>query len=205
MAQHYYSEKQESPLNLKKMRAVLRGVNLELFTASGIFSAKRVDNGAALLANESLIKDSWKILDLGCGYGPVGIAVAKAFPNSKVVLSDINERAVMIARKNIKLNRAVNASAVHGDCYEKAGGPFDAILLNPPQTAGKDICFRMIQEAACHLSDSGILEVVARQSKGGSSLSKKMKEVFGNVEVIARQSGYRIYLSRKSSADCAKN
>lgn len=196
MAEHYYSEKQTSVLKLKEISARLRDIDLEFFTASGVFSGKKVDKGTMLLANDSIIEDGWRILDLGCGYGPVGIAVAKAYPDTEVVLTDINNRAVKIARMNKKRNKAANISIVQGDMFEKVTGKFDTILLNPPQTAGKDICFQMIEKSKGFIKSGGSLQIVARHNKGGKSLSEKMKSVFGNVEGTSKKSGYRIYMSK---------
>jgi 16S rRNA G1207 methylase RsmC len=126
----------------------------------------------------------------------VGIAIAKAFPSSEIVMTDINSRAVALARMNKKIHKLDNVSVLQGDMFEKVNGKFDAILLNPPQTAGKELCFRMIESSRDFLKEGGALQVVARHNKGGKSLSEKMKDVFGNVEGIAIKSGYRIYLSR---------
>ena len=78
----------------------------------------------------------------------------------------------------------------------KIADKFDTILVNPPQTAGKDICFQIIDEAKNHLNNNGLLQLVARHNKGGSVLEKHMKEIFGNVEQIVKGSGYRVYISK---------
>ncbi len=197
MNEHYYSEEQKSELRLKKISARLRGTELEFWTGAGVFSGKKVDKGSELLANDCIINEKSRVLDLGCGYGAVGIAVAKAFPSAEVVLTDINKRAAKLARINRKLNRTQNTKVLQGNMYEKVEGKFDAILLNPPQTAGKQVCFEMIGQASNYLNNGGTLQVVARHNKGGKTLSEKMKEVFGNLEEVSKKSGYRIYLSRK--------
>lgn len=196
MSEHYYSEDQTSELSLRKIRSRLRGNELEFWTGAGVFSGKKVDKGSELLANDSIIKDNSRVLDLGCGYGPVGIAVAKGNPSAEVILTDINKRAVNLARMNKKLNNLHNIKVFQGDMYGSVKGKFDAILLNPPQTAGKETCFKMIEESKDYLNQEGTLQIVARHKKGGKSLSEKMKSVFGNVEEISIKSGYRIYLSR---------
>ena len=196
MAEHYFSEVQESPLKLRKIESVLRGHKLEFWTAGGVFSPRKVDNGSMLLANESRLEDGWDVLDLGCGYGAVGIAVARAFSKSKIVMTDINQRAIKIARMNKRLNDLKNISILQGSTYSKVKSRFDTILLNPPQSAGKKICFEMIEKAPDYLKEKGTLQIVARHSKGGKMLSEKMEKVFGNVEVIARKSGFKIYLSK---------
>lgn len=194
--EHYFTAKPQSPLKLRKISAVMRGIGLEFFTGSGIFSPDKIDFGTALLANNCIIKEEWKVLDLGCGYGAVGIAIAKAHPSCKLTLIDINERAVMLAKKNAKTNYA-EVEVIQGNMYEPvAGRKFDAILLNPPQTAGKKICEQMILEGKNHLVGDGLFQLVARHNKGGSRFEKYMKEVYGNAETIAKKGGYRVYVSK---------
>ena len=194
--EHYYSEEQKSQLNLKKISQRMKGRNFEFCTASGIFSKDRIDKGTLILVENMIVQKNAKVLDIGCGIGILGIAAAKIF-NADVVMSDINKRAVMLAKKNVKLNN-VEAEIHQGNLYENIkGNDFDVILANPPQTAGKELCFKLIEESKNHLKNNGNLQLVARHNKGGASLSRKMQEVFGNVKVTARKSGYWVYLSRK--------
>lgn len=194
--EHYYSKIQKSRLQIKKIKQKIRNFNFEFYSSFGIFSKSKVDKGTLVLAENMLIEKNSKVLDIGCGIGVLGIVAARLF-NADVIMSDINERAVMLAKRNIKLNN-INAVIYHGNLYEKIkDNDFDVILSNPPQTAGKEICFRLIQEAKNHLKYGGNLQIVARHNKGGKSLSEKMKEIFGNVKVIAKKSGYWVYLSIK--------
>ena len=143
-----------------------------------------------------LIEKNSKVLDIGCGIGVLGIAAAKLY-NADVAMSDINKRAAMLANRNIKLNN-VKAGIYQGNLYEKIKqNDFDVVLSNPPQTAGKELCFKLIEGSKQHLKNSGNLQLVARHNKGGKTLSNKMQEVFGNVKVIAKKSGYWVYLSVK--------
>jgi len=145
------------------------------------------------------VKKNSKILDLGCGYGPVGISIAKSFPETKVLMTDVNKRAIKLAKMSIELNKTANVETKCSDKFEKIDQNFDTILLNPPQTAGKKLCFEMIEESKSHLERNGLLQLVARHNKGGKDLSKKMNEVFGNVKETAKGSGYRIYVSEKTN------
>lgn len=193
---HYFSEKQHSKPAKHAIEALLRGNRVIFVSASGTFSKKRIDAGTRLLIEKSLLQDGWKVLDLGCGYGPVGIAVAKAFPKAEVVMTDVNERAVALAQDNVKLNKLGNARVLKGSLYNPvAEEKFHAILLNPPMAAGRKLCFEMIEKSVEHLVPGGLLELVARHNKGGRMLEEKMKEVFGNVEQLAKKSGYRVYVS----------
>ncbi len=202
MNTHYYSEKQDSPLRLRKVKAFLRGHSLEFFTASGVFSKDKIDKGTELLISSSIIKNSWSVLDLGCGYGALGISIAKSFPDNEITMSDVNERALKLVKMNIELNdidnKNKNIKIIKSDAFSKIKEKFNTILINPPQTAGKHICFKMISDSKNHLKEKGLLQLVARHNKGGKTLSEKMNEVFGNVTAITKKSGYRVYVSENT-------
>ena len=194
--EHYYSKEQKSILKIKKIKQRINGSGFEFYTSSGIFSKDKIDKGTLLLAENMQIDEEDKVLDIGCGIGVLGIIAAKLY-NANVVLSDINERAVMLAKKNLKLNN-VKAEIFQGNLYEKiTDSDFDDVLSNPPQTAGKEVCFKLIEESKNHLKKYGRLQLVARHNKGVKTLSKKLEEVFGNVKVIAKKAGYWVYLSVK--------
>ncbi len=194
MTEHYYTKKPESKLIIHKIKAIIRNKQIEYFTASGLFSTNRLDKGTELLINKCLIENNWKILDLGCGSGIVGLALKLAFPSIKLTCSDINERAIFVAKKNLEKYK-LTAYIIQSNGFEKITNKFDTILLNPPQTAGKKLCFKLIKDSKEHLENSGLLQIVARHNKGGKELAKKMLEVFNNVKDIAKSSGYRIYTS----------
>jgi 16S rRNA (guanine1207-N2)-methyltransferase len=194
--EHYYSEKQTSPLRIEEIQIILRKSTVTLRTGSGVFSIGKIDKGTKLLIENCVAQPGWDILDLGCGYGSIGIALAKAFPQSKVLMTDINERAVKLARMNIKLNNLPNCDARKSDLYNKIDEKFNTIITNPPQLAGKKICFEIIEKAKAHLKKGGLLQLVARHNKGGKQLENRMKEVFGNVGDIVKKGGYRVYVSK---------
>ena len=195
--QHYFTKKPTSKLKIDNIKVNFFNKEFKFLTGSGVFSKKKVDLGTQLLIKKSIIKPSWSILDLGCGYGVVGIVLAKLNPELKVVMSDVNSRAVMLAKKNCVLNKVKNIKVMHSDSFNKINEEFNAILLNPPQTAGKKICFQLIDDSKQHLKKGGLLQIVARHNKGGKDLSKHMKKLFGNVKEISKKSGYRIYTSEK--------
>ena len=197
MAEHYYTKKPTSKLVTEQITVRINETEIKLTTASGIFSREKIDLGTKILIDNIEIKKNAKVLDLGCGYGVIGISIAKIIPDTKVVLTDVNERATQLAKENAKQNN-VTVDVRTGDSYETvAGETFDYILLNPPQTAGRKLCFQLIEQAPAHLSSEGIFYLVARHQKGGAMLEAKMKEIFGNAETVARESGYRVYRSVK--------
>jgi len=196
MADHYFSSKPASKPRPIEFKAVLRGMELGFISSSGVFSAGKVDFGTKLLAKRMQVPEKAKVLDLGCGIGVLGI-VAAHLTSGEVYMTDVNERACKLAQKNSKGLK--NVKVLCGNLYEPVKGmKFDAILLNPPQTAGKKVCFEMIEGSRAHLEKGGCLQLVARHNKGGEVLGKKMLEVFGNMEFLAKQGGYRIYFSKNS-------
>ena len=198
--EHYFTKKPTSKERYEEFSWRLRGVEFKFKCGSGVFSIGHVDKGSYLLIEKCEMEDGWRVLDLGCGYGCVGIAVKGLFPNTVVVCSDINERAVMLTRENAKKNN-VSIKALESDIYENIKGEFNTILLNPPQTAGREICKKMISGALEHLEVGGSLQLVARHQKGGKTLAEYMKEVFGNVKDIAKQGGFRVYVSYNNNQE----
>ena len=191
---HYYSEKQTSAKRLKKITIRVEDMQYELYSASGVFSKDKLDRGSRLLIENARIQEGWSVLDMGCGIGVVGISVKMLHPSTEVVMVDVNERAVEISQKNVHLHK-LDIETKKSDIYSTVNRKFDTILVNPPQTAGKDVCFAIIEGAKERLKPGGCLQLVARHKKGGRSLEEKMQEVFGKVEYAAKGGGYRIYIS----------
>ncbi len=197
--EHYYSPKQSSELRQGEISFRIKGRLFTLLSAGGIFSYRNLDTGTKLLLEKSLgsIPEKAIVLDLGCGYGAVGVVVATLHPGCSVVMSDVNERACSMARKNVKRAGLGNARVVNSNGFANIKEEFDCILLNPPQSAGKKVCERLISDSAGHLKKKGRLCLVARHQKGGRMLSEAMKDVFGNIDVAGLGSGFRVYVSEK--------
>lgn len=197
-ANHYFSQHPASKPRYGLIRAQLRGRFFEFLTASGVFSKKRVDLGTKLLVESMVLPEAGSVLDLGCGYGAVGIVAAVFNPCEHVFMVDVNQRAVRLARENAKRNGVANIEFGSGFLYEPVNEMrFDAVLSNPPVSAGMKVVLPIIEQAPSHLAGNGVLEMVVRSKVGGRRLVKVMEETFGNVEVLARQSGYRVLLSKK--------
>lgn len=196
--EHYFSRKPQSKKKEYFFTANINGLPLMFVTASGIFSPRKIDLGTLVLIKNMRLVSGGNILDFGCGYGPIGIVAAKLCPTCNVVMVDINERAVECAKKNIEINSVKNAKAKQSFFYSGLKNEFfDVILSNLPMSAGLDVCYKIIEGAKEHLVHGGSFQVVSRQRKGGERIMQKMKEVFGNVEVIAKKAGYWVYLSVK--------
>jgi 16S rRNA G1207 methylase RsmC len=197
MNEHYFTEKPGSKVKYGLIRARLRGEMYEFLTASGVFSPKKIDRGTALLAEKMIIKDGSRVLDLGCGYGVLGIVAARAGRNVRVVLTEINRRAARLAEENLERNGVDDAEVRRGSFYEPVEGEvFDVILCNLPMSAGLKVVYRIIEESRDHLSKGGTLQVVVR--RGAGRIRDKMLATFGNVTTLAKKGGYRVFLSEKT-------
>lgn len=177
--------------------AAARGTQLTFESAPGLFSKDKLDSGTKLLLDSCSLPEKGRILDLGCGIGVVGVFVKTWLPSLDVVQSDITEKAVTLTKKNAKHSR-VHTTVVLSNIYSNLQSEkFDSILVNPPRAAGKAVIERMIREAPEHLNTRGTLQLVAMTNKGGKSYEKMMAEAFGNVETIARGSGFKVYRSNQ--------
>lgn len=192
---HYYSEKPLSKEDIKKIQIKTKTDFFELFSASGLFSRDELDFATKLLIEKAEIEGK-KILDLGCGYGVIGIALLRENPELDVTFSDINERAIKITLKNLEKHK-LKAKVKKSNLFEKIEETYDHILSNPPYAAGRDVCFKLIEDAHNYLNKGGTLQIVARHNKGGKTFSDKIEEVFGNSKDIAKQGGFRVYLGTK--------
>ncbi|MBI5393560.1 class I SAM-dependent methyltransferase [Candidatus Woesearchaeota archaeon] len=198
MTDHYYSEQQQSELRIKQIQVTLFDKSFAIFSAPGIFSKSELDKGTRLLIENAQIPEKATILDLGCGYGIVGLSLLREDKNTKCIFVDINQRALLLTKRNLHYHKIQSEQfeIIHSNLYESLKEKqFDVILSNPPQSAGKDICLQIIEQALRHLNSNGSLQLVARPNKGGKTLAKKMKEVFGNVEIIGRGYGFCVYRS----------
>jgi len=196
MSEHYFTEKPTSELTTKKVHAFVRGKESTFMTPSGVFSYGRIDRASLLLCESATIKSDWDILDLGCGWGFVGITLKKVFPDTNITMTDVNQRATKLAKENAKHNNT-KVIIKYGNLYEPIKNKkFDTILTNPPMKAGRKLCYDIIEQAPKHLKSNGLLQLVANNNKGGKMLKKKMEEVFGNAETIAKKSGFHVYISK---------
>ena len=199
MSQHYYSKNPQIKSNPREWTDVLRGEKFRFQTDAGVFSKSEVDFGSRLLIEtfEEAEIDG-PMLDVGCGYGPIGMAVAKAFPQKQVHMVDVNTRAIELAKTNVEKNDVSNVRIYESDGLGAVEiADFSAILTNPPIRAGKDTIFRFYEEAAEKLAEGGSLWVVIQKKQGAPSTQLKLEELFGEVKVVDKKKGYFIFEARK--------
>ena len=196
--EHYFSEHPESEARRGLIQTCLRNVQFEFLTASSVFSKRRIDKGTRLLIEAMILPNSGCVLDLGCGYGAVGIAAATFNPALQVKMTDVNSRAVNLARKNVDRNKVANAEVRCGHLYAPVKDlTFNCVLSNPPVSAGMTTVKAIITEAPKVMAEKARLQMVVRSKIGGGILPPVFEDTFGNCKVIARESGYRVLMAEK--------
>ena len=197
---HYFKEDPNLASNIKTITYKVNGISMQLFTDNGVFSKSKVDEGSLAFLKVLLpLNLGNNILDLGCGYGTLGLTLAVYNKEARVTLADINSRALALCRRNAELNNvSQRVTILQSDIYTKIEGKYDSIVINPPIRAGKSVTYKMYEEAKQYLIDGGSLLIVIRKAQGAESASKYIESIFGNVKLLDRHKGYHIYQAVKS-------
>ncbi|MBR2809309.1 MAG: class I SAM-dependent methyltransferase [Erysipelotrichaceae bacterium] len=189
---HYFDDNSKLKSEILKLSFYLDDEKFEFKTDHGVFSRTRLDQGTIVLIKSTYKKDLGSdVLDLGCGYGPVGIVMKRFHPEINLQLIDINDRAVALTVENLKLNR------VQGKAYKEEDmlnivEDFDTILFNPPIKSGKANIYSLYEKSFQKLKDNGRLYVVISKRHGALSSFNKLKELFREVSFIDHDKGYQI-------------
>ncbi|WP_129045315.1 class I SAM-dependent methyltransferase [Companilactobacillus metriopterae] len=192
-----YFENSNLEHEYKEFTFDLRGNSFKFTSDSGVFSRQTVDYGSRVLIDSidfTEVPDG-DILDVGCGYGPIGLALAKDQTDRKVVMSDVNLRAMELAQKNADDNQVNNIEIIESSVYDAITGSYAVVVSNPPIRAGKNIVSEIISGAKDHLLENGHLYIVIQKKQGAPSAKKLMKETYGNVEIVKKDKGYYILRS----------
>ena len=189
MTEHYYTKTPGVAHDEKQVIFEALGLRFQCATDAGVFSRDGLDMGTRILL-EALPEPGGRALDLGCGWGAVGVVLGKRYPDLELVLTDVNERAAELARRNLRENGVKNARVLCGDGLAAVEGAFDLIALNPPIRAGKAVVYGLFAAAAGRLVPGGALYVVIRKQQGAESARKYLETVFASVERVARDKGY---------------
>jgi len=190
MNDHYYTREPQSESRPVECEYVYRGERLRFVTDAGVFSKGEVDNGTRLLLEALPEQMSGEILDLGCGWGVIGISIAKKWPECRVTMADVNLRALELSRENAKKNRVETECIESDGMAALAGRTFDAVVTNPPIRAGKQVIYQMFADEAKSLKPGGALYLVIRKQQGAESCIKYLKTIYGEVEKLDRSGGF---------------
>jgi 16S rRNA (guanine1207-N2)-methyltransferase len=193
--EHYFASAPKSKTNFGLIRTTLRNKKFEFLTSSSVFSKRQVDQGTRLLIEAMVLPQTGNVLDIGCGYGAVGIAVATFNPQLRIIMTDVNTRAVGLAKQNTQINKVTNAEVRRGNLYEPVQDiKFNCVLSNPPVSAGMETVKAIIRDAPSVMAPKASLQMVIRSKIGSKTLPAIFNETFSNCEVLARESGYRVLI-----------
>lgn len=202
MNEQYFSNNPQSKHNEKQIGTIVNDVELKLMTDSGVFSKDRVDFGSQRLIetfSENVnLEEGQSVLELGSGYGPILITLAKAHLNVDFTGVELNERAFELAKRNAELNKVGQIKWVLDDATTvELEGQYDFVLTNPPIRAGKKTVHEFITHAYKQLKPNGSLWVVIQKKQGAPSLLNHMEDIFRNVTKVKQDKGYWILMSEK--------
>ena len=189
MNDQYYTADPNSESRPVPCAFLYRGYGLNFMTDAGVFSKGELDVGSRLLL-DALPALSGDVLDLGCGWGAIGVAIAKANKEARVVMADVNHRALGLTKENCTRN-GVTAEVIESDGMAAVmGRTFDAVVTNPPIRAGKQVIYQMFADAAVSLKEGGALYLVIRKQQGAESCVKYLKTLYAQVEKLDKSGGF---------------
>lgn len=190
----YFAAAPSTPSRPETCAFLFQGHAFTCQTDAGVFSKGALDEGTALLL-DCLPTLAGKVLDVGCGWGAMGVAIGKAYPDCAVTMVDVNQRALALCRDNAKTHH-VAVRVMESDGYDalpaEEKGTFRTILTNPPIRAGKQVVYRILSEAGQWLAQDGVLYLVIRKQQGADSALKHLKAWYGQVTILNRSHGFRV-------------
>jgi 16S rRNA (guanine1207-N2)-methyltransferase len=193
---HYFTNNSNLPSEPKEVKVDINNQSYSFLTDNGVFSKKGLDFGTrSLLESIPLERLEGKILDFGCGYGPIGIYLGK---NTKIRVDmiDVNERSIALAKKNALLNK-VDVNVFASDIYSNINEKYNFIVTNPPIRIGKKILYQILFEAKNHLVSGGELWLVINKDQGAKSLVKDLEQEY-SVQIIDKIKGFYIICARNN-------
>lgn len=193
---HYFTNNDDLATKRKEVSFRFYNLSFSFQTDLGVFAKDGIDYGSRLLI-ENILQQSPKenILDIGCGYGFMGIVVSKVW-NTNVDMFDINDRAVALANINIEQNK-VEGSVIQSDGFEKISKMYRLIMCNPPIRAGKKVIYQLFEDAYRHLMPDGELWIVIRKQHGGESATKYLASIYREVIKVDKSNGFWVIKAKK--------
>ncbi len=193
--EHYFTNNETLESKIKEINYTILDKKFTFFTDLGVFSKDKVDFGTDLLLKTYLSNhnESFKVLDIGCGYGVIGLVI-ECITNSKVDMADINKRSVHLTKMNIKKFKS-NNNAFYSDAYSEVKDTYDIVITNPPIRVGNEKLLEILIGAKKHLNKEGELWYVIRKDQGGLTIMKKLENIY-NIEIKEKKKGYIIFVAK---------
>lgn len=189
---HYYSKEPTSKSEERIIEYEIKGNKFKFISDNGVFSKNHVDFATDFLIRTIYDDVKGDILDVGCGYGVIGITLSKNEKVNSVAMLDINHRALELSKKNAKSNKVENIDIIESDGFENINKSYNVIITNPPIRAGKAVIYKMYEEAKEHLKEGGILYLVINKKHGAPSTIEYLNSLFGNCEIVDKKSGFNV-------------
>ena len=193
--EHYFTNNEDLESKIKEINYNILDKKFTFYTDLGVFSKDKVDYGTDLLLKTYLNNhnESFKVLDVGCGYGVIGLVI-ESITNSKVDMIDINKRSVHLSKMNIK-KFGSNNNVFYSDAYSEVNDTYDIVITNPPIRVGNDKLLEILIDAKKHLNEKGELWYVIRKDQGGITIMKKLESIY-NIEIKEKKKGYIIFVAK---------
>lgn len=192
---HYFTKNPVDVVsNKREITFVVSGTEYHFLSDHGVFSKQGLDFGTRLLLESLVLERGQKVLDLGCGYGPIGIVLALR-DQAEVVMSDVNQRALELASLNAK-NHHISVKTIESNGFEQIDGLFDWIVTNPPIRAGKQVIYEMFRQSKHFLKPNGRLVLVIRKDQGALSAKAELETIYPKITILAKKSGYFVFECR---------
>lgn len=190
--EHYFTNNPDLKSDIRLINYKYSDTEFVFYSDNGVFSKDKIDYASSLLvnsfiANHEQIKSNSKVLDIGCGYGFLGIVIGKIY-NIEVDFSDVNKRALHLCKRNIKKNN-IRGNIYESNGYENIFNKYDYIITNPPIRAGKETYLKILEEARKRLTKDGELWFVINKDQGAKSTKKALEEWY-NIEVMEKSKGF---------------
>ena len=195
---HYYDSNPDLISQPSEIVATIKTKQYRFVTDYGVFSKSAVDFGTKVLLESISLKDPDHILDVGCGYGVVGIVLKHLYPNASITMFDVNERAVMLAKQNVSHYELDDIDIYHSNHVPKHLKNVSTAVLNPPIRAGKQTVFRLYQEMHAALKPSGECFVVIQKKQGANSTKLFLESLFAEVQIVNKHKGYYVFKAIKA-------
>lgn len=192
---HYFIADDTLTSKKEKFAYNFKGKAFTFYSDSGLFSMGHVDYATDLMMHQ-LPELKGHLLDLGCGYGPIGIVLGKTY-GLEVTFADINTKAIQYTKENLELNK-FDGTVIETDSFQSITAFYDCITLNPPIHAGKQVVFSMYEGAFEHLKPGGQFYLVIQKKHGAESTIKQLETIFGHCEVLYKKKGFFVLACTKA-------